>query len=60
MVLAGKCALSGFSYFCGARLNGDGSLDSTFDGPNGGCYVRRNPSLNAVGFPEVIAGDLSG
>ena len=35
IVLAGKCALNGFSYFCLARLNGDGSLDSTFDGPTG-------------------------
>ncbi len=35
IVLSGKCALNGFSYFCVARLNGDGSLDTTFDGPNG-------------------------
>lgn len=35
IVLAGSCVQNGFSYFCVARLNGDGSLDSTFDGPNG-------------------------
>ncbi len=35
LVLAGSCVQSGFKYFCVARLNGDGSLDSTFDGPNG-------------------------
>ncbi len=35
MLLAGKCVVNGFNYFCLARLNGDGSLDTTFDGPSG-------------------------
>ena len=34
LILAGECALTGFNYFCTARLNGDGSFDSTFDGPS--------------------------
>ena len=35
IVLVGSCQSNGFSYFCLARLNGDGSPDTTFDGPNG-------------------------
>ena len=35
LILAGECTLTGLNYFCTARLNGDGSLDSTFDGPSG-------------------------
>lgn len=34
LVLVGNCLQSGFAYFCAARLNGDGSLDTTFDGPS--------------------------
>ena len=35
ILLAGKCFVSPFFQFCAARLNGDGSLDSSFDGPSG-------------------------
>ena len=36
IVIAGSCLLSATNYdFCAARLNSDGSLDGTFDGPSG-------------------------
>ena len=36
IVVAGFCLVSGTNYdFCAARLNSDGSLDGTFDGPSG-------------------------
>ena len=35
LILVGECVLTGLYYFCTARLNGDGSFDSTFDGPSG-------------------------
>ena len=56
IVLAGKCALNGFSYFCVARLNGDGSLDSTFDGPNG---VGNGKVFLSIGSGNDIATSMA-
>lgn len=35
IVLAGECVSGGVGNFCVARLNADGSLDQSFQGPNG-------------------------
>jgi len=67
LVLVGNCLQSGFAYFCAARLNGDGSLDTTFDGPTGAANGKMllsigtaNDRANAVAIqPDgkiVVAG----
>ena len=52
IVLVGSCQSNGFSYFCLARLNGDGSLDTTFDGPNG---VGNGKVFLSIGSSNDIA-----
>ena len=72
IVLAGKCAGTLGTFFCMARLNADGSLDTSFDGPgtpgNGKFLLSVAGSLSAGAYavavqPDgkiVVAGTCSG
>lgn len=52
IVLAGSCSNGAIQEFCVARLNADGTLDSSFDGPSGNgdgkFLLPINPSYNTA------------
>ncbi len=61
IVLAGKCAGALGTYFCMARLNADGSIDTSFDGPgtpgNGKFLMSVAGSLSAGAYAVAVQPD---
>lgn len=61
IVLAGQCAGALGTFFCMARLNADGSLDSSFDGPgtpgNGKFLLSVAGSISAGAYAVAVQPD---
>jgi uncharacterized delta-60 repeat protein len=55
ILIAGSC-VDGFYYFCLARLNADGTLDTSFDGPGG---AGNGKFLFAIGLNDDVANALA-